>query len=791
MRRSSFGPTSGMPSSCAPRRAPRDHISPRPRSPTKPKLTSAIVGPSATAIETACGARPRLAFIDPSIGSITTRTPVRRRSRPRRAPRRCAVKRAPAACRTSSSAKIRSSASLVDHQRAVAALAAPDHDGALGGARDAPPSIAVSPATIRRQAPSQSGSACALSCSPCQRVHILGRMARALDGLTDAQRDAVTHRGSPLLVIGGPGTGKTEVLVRRVVRARRRGLEPHRILVISAQEDLRERVEAGARARARGLAIHSFPELVPGVLRPRRATPGSIPSSTSLSAAERLAMLLERADELELSHHDFRGRPLALFASFVRRIDALKAELDRRRRLRALGGGRARRPRRARARVRGRFRRPRPHARGARRVRRGRRARQLRGAAARRRGGARAHRRALPGRCSSTTGRTATAASASWSAALEQSAAQLTAAGDDDQALSRARGAGAANLLRFTQQRPRASVVTLSQSFRCPQRVLDAAHAVVANAGPRIGKDLLGGAGGEVRFWRAANERAQAQRVAVELERLIGREGVAPEACAVLVRSLAEEGQAVAVALAERSVPCRIVGADAFFDRAEVRDVLAWLRLLVDPRDAPRWCGRWRGRRSSCPPPTSRAACRSRAGGGSTWSPRWLAATESPQLAPEARERISRFLEIHARRRGGPREHARRPLRPPPDRAARRCAASSSSRPAPTSSSGCSTSRSSATSRRPSSARVPGRSAREFARYLAVLADAGLGEQEAAAPGRAGAVSVMSHRVGGGAVVRPRLRARPACRARRRRDGGRLRRRGDPRRAGRLGAGRS
>jgi len=61
----------------------------------------------------------------------------------------------------------------------------------------------------------------------------------------------------------------------------------------------------------------------------------------------------------------------------------------------------------------------------------------------------------------------------------------------------------------------------------------------------------LGGAGGEVRFWRAANDRAQAQRVAAELERLIGREGVAPEDCAVLVRSLAEEGQPVAVALAD------------------------------------------------------------------------------------------------------------------------------------------------------------------------------------------------------------------------------------------------
>ena len=55
----------------------------------------------------------------------------------------------------------------------------------------------------------------------------------------------------------------------------------------------------------------------------------------------------------------------------------------------------------------------------------------------------------------------------------------------------------------------------------------------------------------------------------------------------MLVGALAEEGQTVAVALAERAVPCRVVGAEAFFERTEIRDVLAWLRLLVDPRDAP------------------------------------------------------------------------------------------------------------------------------------------------------------------------------------------------------------
>src|SRR5204863_159582 len=82
------------------------------------------------------------------------------------------------------------------------------------------------------------------------------------------------------------------------------------------------------------------------------------------------------------------------------------------------------------------------------------------------------------------------------------------------------------------------------------------------------------------------NERAQAQSVAADIETLLARGGVAPESVCVLVRSVRREGQAIAVALEERAVAHRLVGAAAFFQRAEIRDVLAWLRLLADPGDA-------------------------------------------------------------------------------------------------------------------------------------------------------------------------------------------------------------
>src|SRR5581483_9862735 len=102
-------------------------------------------------------------------------------------------------------------------------------------------------------------------------------------------------------------------------------------------------------------------------------------------------------------------------------------------------------------------------------------------------------------------------------AALEAGGSVLTAAGGAHEAIARVRGVGAASVLRFADDRPAADVVTLAESFRCPQRILDAAAAVVAPLEPRApAPPTRGAAGGDVRFWRAANERAQVQQIAAE-----------------------------------------------------------------------------------------------------------------------------------------------------------------------------------------------------------------------------------------------------------------------------------
>ncbi len=190
-------------------------------------------------------------------------------------------------------------------------------------------------------------------------------------------------------------------------------------------------------------------------------------------------------------------------------------------------------------------------------------------------------------------------------------------------------------------------IVVLDRSLRCPERVLDAALECLEKpdlpAAPTQGSE----GPGEVAFWRCANDRAQAQSVAADVERLTMREGVEPGSIAVLVPTVSREGQAVAVALEERAVPHRLVGAAAFFQRAEIRDLLAWLRLLADPSDAAAVV-----RALARPPVDLRsvdiARCTQIARRRKLDMVAALAAaTESPQVPPEARERVRVFLKLY------------------------------------------------------------------------------------------------------------------------------------------------
>jgi DNA helicase-2/ATP-dependent DNA helicase PcrA len=163
----------------------------------------------------------------------------------------------------------------------------------------------------------------------------------------------------------------------------------------------------------------------------------------------------------------------------------------------------------------------------------------------------------------------------------------VTVVGDDDQSVYAFRGADVRNILAFERDYPDARTVTLEQNYRSTQPILDVAHAVIRRNEQRAAKRLwTEHRGGEpVRLVSVYDEREEALWVTAEIERLVGREGVSLSECAVLYRTNAQS-RAFEEVLLRRGIPYRLVGGIRFYERKEVKDVLAYLRLCANPRDA-------------------------------------------------------------------------------------------------------------------------------------------------------------------------------------------------------------
>ncbi len=465
---------------------------------------------------------------------------------------------------------------------------------------------------------------------------------RPLDGLTTAQRDAATHTDAHLVILGAAGTGKTRVVEARFRWLVAEGCDPERIGLLVPTEArgaaLRARIETRLRRGYDELHVLTPGQLAGIVLRAAGA--GADPFESVLTPGDRLAMLVERIDELSLRHHDFGGRPNTLLGGFVRRIDRLKAELVGAEAYVAWAQALSDDA---------------PDAELEREFAQiyCTHERMLAEAGARDDGdlivSALDLARAQPNLARRFDYLLLDDAHeldlAPATLAMEVSARRaVTIAGDPDAGLRRYRGAGAARMRSFEAGWAGTAgdgvrVMVLEPSQRCPGRIWQAAASV-------LGRDAPTG-GGECELWRCANERSQAQSVAVDIERLLAREAVSPGRVAVLVPEITHEGQAVSVALEERAIPHRLVGEAAFFQRAEIRDVLAWLRLLADPTDAGATV-----RALARPPIELRsvdiARCTQIARRRKLDMVSALAAAiEAPQVPPEARERIRVFLKLY------------------------------------------------------------------------------------------------------------------------------------------------
>ncbi|MGH8989736.1 MAG: ATP-dependent helicase, partial [Acidimicrobiales bacterium] len=162
----------------------------------------------------------------------------------------------------------------------------------------------------------------------------------------------------------------------------------------------------------------------------------------------------------------------------------------------------------------------------------------------------------------------------------------VTVVGDSDQSIYRWRGAQMANILEFEASFDNATTVLLEQNYRSTQTILDAANAVIAHNTARHDKELFteGEGGQRICLYRAEDERDEAGFVASELLRLHTAEDLSYGEAAVFYRTNAQS-RAVEEELVRQGIPYKVVGGTRFYDRREVRDVLAYLRVIANPDD--------------------------------------------------------------------------------------------------------------------------------------------------------------------------------------------------------------
>ncbi|PKQ20080.1 MAG: DNA helicase UvrD [Actinobacteria bacterium HGW-Actinobacteria-6] len=162
----------------------------------------------------------------------------------------------------------------------------------------------------------------------------------------------------------------------------------------------------------------------------------------------------------------------------------------------------------------------------------------------------------------------------------------LMVVGDDDQSIYSWRGADIRNILEFEQDYPEAAVIKLEENYRSTKTILAAANAVVENNRGRKPKTLFtANAGGEaITRYFASDERDEARFVAEEVERLLRSEHRTYSDFAIFYRTNAQSRVLEDIFL-RVGVPYRLVGGTRFFERAEIRDVMAWLRSAVNPAD--------------------------------------------------------------------------------------------------------------------------------------------------------------------------------------------------------------
>ena len=176
---------------------------------------------------------------------------------------------------------------------------------------------------------------------------------------------------------------------------------------------------------------------------------------------------------------------------------------------------------------------------------------------------------------------------------LAEGSGNICVVGDDDQCIYQWRGADIRNILEFEKDFPGAKVVKLEQNYRSTGNILDAAHSIIEHNAGRKDKKLWTQAdeGHKITYFRAEDERDEAYFVAGEINRIAGGSGAfgagdAPKYsdCAILYRTNAQS-RTFEEALSRRDIPYRVLGGLRYYDRKEIKDIMCYMRLVLDNDD--------------------------------------------------------------------------------------------------------------------------------------------------------------------------------------------------------------
>ena len=402
--------------------------------------------------------------------------------------------------------------------------------------------------------------------------------------LNPAQQEAVTHRGSPLLIVAGAGSGKTRVLTQRIAHLiREEGVRPSEILAITftnkAAREMQERVAALVGPASRAMWVMTFHSACVRILRREAARLGISTNFSIYDAADSQRLMAMVVKDLDLDPKRHPPRGLSARVSHLKNelIDeetfARRAETPQDRVLAEAYAEYQRRLRRANAfdfddligstvallqlfpdvaeHYRRRFRhilvdeyQDTNHAQYV-------------------------LVRALVG-----DGRDGVPP------------AELCVVGDADQSIYAFRGATIRNIEEFERDYPDAKTVLLEQNYRSTQTILDAANRVIARNGGRRPKRLWtdAGAGAPIATYVADDEHDEARFVADEIDALVDDAGVRPADVAVFYRTNAQS-RSLEEIFVRVGLPYTVVGSVRFYERREIRDAIAYLRAIANPDD--------------------------------------------------------------------------------------------------------------------------------------------------------------------------------------------------------------